>query len=675
MITRETIDKIFETARIEEVIGDFVTLKKSGSSFKGLSPFVNEKTPSFMVSPAKQIFKDFSSGKGGNVVSFLMDHEHYSYPEALKYLANKYNISIEETGQTDEEKVKRSERESLFLVNDFANTYFQNQLWETEEGKNIGYSYFKERGFTDEIIKEFQLGYSPEEWDAFTKHAQKESYTLELLLKTGLTTDGRNNDRFRGRVMFPILSHTGRVLGFGGRTLQKDAKVAKYLNSPESEVYHKSKTLYGLFQAKNELSREDNCLLVEGYTDVISLYQAGVKNAVASSGTSLTKEQITLVKRYTQNITMLYDGDPAGIKASLRGIDMILEEGLNVQVLLFPDGEDPDSFSRKVSPIELKEYIAEEKQDFLRFKASLLLKEAGNNPLEKSKAAREIVESIAVIPDALQRNAYVQECAMVLKMDEKILFTELAQVRKNHEVKEEKEKRREEQKEARLTVVDNPQQGTPQAADTTPTGGLASLQNTPHYDQERAICWLLLNFGANKYDFNEYENGEKRPEPELNPDGTEIEDETLTEPVAEYILTELAQDDISFNHPVFDFILKEMTTAFDEREEVLGPDYFLRQQKAEMVNVIVDLVTEKHELHDWKRKKIILPDSDYFVRSFALDTVLRYREKRVLDIIKDIQLKLKNSEDPGKELTDQIETLNRLNQLRVTLNAKLNRIV
>ncbi len=675
MITRETIDKIFETARIEEVIGDFVTLKKSGSSFKGLSPFVNEKTPSFMVSPAKQIFKDFSSGKGGNVVSFLMDHEHYSYPEALKYLANKYNISIEETGQTDEEKVKRSERESLFLVNDFANTYFQNQLWETEEGKNIGYSYFKERGFTDEIIKEFQLGYSPEEWDAFTKHAQKESYTLEFLLKTGLTTDGRNNDRFRGRVMFPILSHTGRVLGFGGRTLQKDAKVAKYLNSPESEVYHKSKTLYGLFQAKNELSREDNCLLVEGYTDVISLYQAGVKNAVASSGTSLTKEQITLVKRYTQNITMLYDGDPAGIKASLRGIDMILEEGLNVQVLLFPDGEDPDSFSRKVSPIELKEYIAEEKQDFLRFKASLLLKEAGNNPLEKSKAAREIVESIAVIPDALQRNAYVQECAMVLKMDEKILFTELAQVRKNHEVKEEKEKRREEQKEARLTVVDNPQQGTPQAADTTPTGGLASLQNTPHYDQERAICWLLLNFGANKYDFNEYENGEKRPEPELNPDGTEIEDETLTEPVAEYILTELAQDDISFNHPVFDFILKEMTTAFDEREEVLGPDYFLRQQKAEMVNVIVDLVTEQHELHDWKRKKIILPDSDYFVRVYTIDTVLRYREKRVNELISSIQLTINDIDPNSQERVSKLETVIKLGKLRQTLNAKLNRIV
>ncbi len=675
MISRETIDKIFETARIEEVIGDFVTLKKSGSSYKGLSPFVNEKTPSFMVSPAKQIFKDFSSGKGGNVVSFLMDHEHYSYPEALKYLANKYNIFIEETGQSDEEKVKRSERESLFLVNDFANSYFQKQLWETEEGRNIGYSYFKERGFTDEIIKEFQLGYSPEQWDAFTKQAQSESYQLDFLLKTGLTTDGRNNDRFRGRVMFPILSHTGRVLGFGGRTLQKEAKIAKYLNSPESEIYHKSKTLYGLYQAKNELSREDNCLLVEGYTDVISLYQAGVKNAVASSGTSLTKDQITLIKRYTQNITMLYDGDPAGIKASLRGIDMILEEGLNVQVLLFPDGEDPDSFARKVSPTELKEYIAEEKQDFLRFKASLLLREAGNNPLERSKAAREIVESIAVIPDALQRNAYVQECAMVLKMDEKILFTELAQVRKNHEVKEQKEKRREEQKEARLTVVENPQATATENGATSTSGGLAALQNTAHYEQERALCWLLLNFGANKYDFHEYLDGEKKPEPTINPDGTEVEDESLKESVAEYILTELAEDEISFNHPVFDFILKEMTIALDEREEVLGPDYFLRQQKAETVNVIVDLITEKYELHDWKRKKINLPESDYFVRSFALDTVLRYREKRVLDIIKEIQLKLKNSDDPAKELTSQIETLNKLNQLRVVLNAKLNRIV
>lgn len=654
MITRETIDKIFETARIEEVVGDFVTLKKSGSNYKGLSPFVNEKTPSFMVSPAKQIFKDFSSGKGGNVVSFLMDHEHYSYPEALKYLARKYNIPIEETRQSEEEKEKRSERESLFLVNEFANDFFQNQLWQTEEGKNIGLSYFRERGFTDETIKEFQLGYSPEEWDAFTKHAQKESYQLEFLLKTGLTTEGRNNDRFRGRVMFPILSHTGRVLGFGGRTLQKDAKIAKYLNSPESEIYHKSKTLYGLFQAKNELSREDNCLLVEGYTDVISLHQAGVKNAVASSGTSLTKDQITQVKRYTQNITMLYDGDPAGIKASLRGIDMILEEGLNVQVLLFPEGEDPDSYSRKVSPIELKEFIADEKQDFLRFKASLLLKEAGNNPLEKSKAAREIVESIAIIPDALQRNAYVQECASVLQMDERILFTELAQVRKNKEAQQFKDQRRKEQADARLEVVDSPEKEK-----STPLSGLT---DTEHFQQEKSLCWLLLNYPDQKYEFHEPHEGES-------------EEESLEETVAEYILTELAQDEIQFRNPLFNHILQEMTTALDEREEILKPDHFIRQDEPQIVSTVVDLITEKHELHDWRRKKITLPEKDYFVRNYALQAVLRYKEKRIGDIIREIQLKLKNADDPGTELVAQIETLNKLNKLRVQINAELNRVV
>lgn len=662
MITQQTIDKIFETSRIEEVIGDFVTLKKSGSNYKGLSPFSNEKTPSFMVSPGKQIFKDFSSGKGGNVVSFLMDHEHYSYPEALKYLARKYNIEIEETGQSDEEKEKRSERESLFLVNEFANDYFQNQLWITEEGKNIGLSYFRERGFTDETIKEFQLGYSPEDWEALTNHAQKESYQLEYLLKTGLTTErnGRHSDRFRARVMFPILSHTGRVLGFGGRTLQKEAKIAKYLNSPESEIYHKSKTLYGLFQAKNELSREDNCLLVEGYTDVISLHQAGVKNAVASSGTSLTKEQITLIKRYTQNITMLYDGDPAGIKASLRSIDLILEEGMNVQVLLFPEGEDPDSYAHKVSTTELKEFIDDEKQDFLRFKASLLLKEAGNNPLEKSKAAREIVESIAIIPDALQRNAYVQECASVLQMEERILFSELAQVRKNLEQREAKEQRRKEQANARLEVVDKTEE--------QPKTGISGFSETKHFEQEQALCWLLLTYGEKRYEFHEHDEEEPANEEEEAVEETE-------ESVAEYILTELAEDEMEFNHPIFNKILLKMTEVLDEKSEVLTSEYFLRQDDPELVNAVVNLITEKYELHDWRRKKIFIPESDYFVKNYTMQAVLRYREKRIGDIISEIQHKLKNAEDPGTELVSNIETLNKLNKLRVQINSELNRVV
>lgn len=651
MISNETIDKIFETARIEEVIADFVTLKKAGSSFKGLSPFVNEKTPSFIVSPAKQIYKDFSSGKGGNVVSFLMEHEHYSYPEALKWLAARYNIDVEETGQTDAQRQKRSEKESLYLVNEFANRYFQEQLWETEKGKSIGLSYFKERGFTDETIKEFQLGYSQEEYEALTKAAQKESYTLEYLVKTGLTKDsnGRTTDRFRGRVIFPILSHTGRVLGFGGRTLLKDAKIAKYLNSPESEIYHKSKTLYGIFQAKNELSKQDNCLLVEGYTDVISLHQAGVKNVVASSGTSLTRDQIILIKRYTQNVTILYDGDSAGIKASLRGIDMILEEGLNVQVLLFPDGDDPDSYSRKVSSTELKEYIAEEKQDFLRFKAALLLKEAGSNPLEKSKAAREIVESIAIIPDALQRNAYVQECAHVLQMEERILFTELAQVRKNVEVRQEKEAKRDQQAEARMQVVqDAPVEENPIISSTT-----------AHYEQERSLCWLLLNFGRNEYVFHESEEGE----------------EEFAESVAEYIVSEMALDGIAFHNPQFQQVLAEFTSAFDDEGQILTAEHFTRKEGSDIINVVVDLITEKHELHDWKRQKIFIPEKDAFVKNYTVQAVLRYKEKRIGDMIREIQQELKHSNNAAGLLAEKIETLNNLNQLRAQINSELKRVV
>lgn len=660
MIAPETIDRIFETARIEEVVGDFVTLKKSGSNYKGLSPFSNEKTPSFMVSPAKQIFKDFSSGKGGNVVSFLMDHEHYSYPEALRYLAKKYNIEIEETGQTDEEKEKRSEKESLYLVNEFASRYFQEQLWQTDEGKNIGLSYFKERGFTEETIKEFQLGYSPEAWDALTKHAQAESYKLEYLLKTGLTTDGqRHNDRFRGRVLFPILSHTGRVLGFGGRTLQKDAKIAKYLNSPESEIYHKSKTLYGLFQAKNELSREDNCLLVEGYTDVISLHQAGVKHVVASSGTALTKDQVNLIKRYTQNITILYDGDPAGIRASLRGIDIILEEGMNVQVLLFPEGEDPDSYSGKVSSAELKEYIQEEKTDFLRFKAKLLLKEAGENPLEKSKAAREIVESIAKIPDALQRNAYVQECASVLKMEERILFAELAQVRKNIVNQEEKDRRREEQKSARLEVVEEGK--TPEKKTA-----LDSLDITPHYIQEEAICWLLLNFPEHLYVFHE---PEETDEP-IDEEAPEEDKESVTE----FIVAEFATDKLEFKNPVFNHFLQEFTRHFNETGKALNADHFVRSEDENVVNKAVDLITDKHHIHDWQRKKIFIPEKDAYIRRFTLESVLRYKEKRIRDLIKDIQQEFKVA-DSSVSLTDQIENLSRLNQLRVTIDKELNRVL
>jgi len=642
MISNETIDRIFETSRIEEVIGDFITLKKAGSNLKGLSPFSNEKTPSFFVSPAKQIFKDFSSGKGGNAVSFLMEHEHYTYPEALRYLAKKYNIEVEETGQTEEQKAERSEKESLYLVNEFASRYFQQQLWETEKGKSIGLSYFKERGFTEDTIKTFQLGYSQEEYEAFTNAALKENYQLEFLEKTGLTkVDGeRKTDRFRGRVMFPILSHTGRVLGFGGRTLLKEAKIAKYVNSPESEIYHKSKTLYGIYQAKSHLGREDECLLVEGYTDVISLYQAGVKNAVASSGTSLTTDQINLIKRYTQNVTILYDGDPAGIKASLRGIDMILEEGLNVNVLLFPEGEDPDSYAQKVSSQELKDFIQEEKTDFLRFKARLLLKEAGDNPLEKSKAAREMVQSIAIMPDVLQRDAYIKESARILEIDERILFSELAQILKTISRQKERQSSRKREANTEMKVVKEE----------------AALEKdySPVYHQEKALCWLLLNYGDKSFHFSDQE---------------EEEEET----VAAHILAELVEDELFFEDTIFQSLLKEYIDYFNSNNGAILPaEQFLRKDNNELIDVVVDLMTEKYELHNWQSQKIFLPEKDSFVPQFTEDALLRYKEKRISQLIKKIELKLKTGADNWQK---EMETLNRLNQLKNQINKELNRVV
>ncbi|MBT8272290.1 MAG: DNA primase, partial [Bacteroidia bacterium] len=425
MISKSTIDKVFETARVEEVIGDFVQLKKSGSNFKGLSPFSDERTPSFMVSPVKQIWKDFSSGKGGTVVSFLMEHEHFTYPEAIKYLAKKYNIEVEETQQTDEEKEKANERESLYLVSEYANSYFQDILLNTDPGQAIGLSYFKERGFTEETIKKFPLGYAKDEWQAFTDEALKQGYQLEFLEKTGLTIvkEDKKFDRFKGRVIFPIHSMSGRVLGFGGRILGSDKKAAKYLNSPESDIYHKSKVLYGINYAKQSIAKEDNCYLVEGYTDVIQFHQTGIKNVVSSSGTALTSDQIRLINRLTKNITVLFDGDAAGTRASLRGIDLILEQGMNVKVCSFPEGEDPDSFAKNNTLEELSLYLDSKAMDFIQFKASLLFEETKNDPVKKAETIRDIVNSISKIPDQIKKEVYIQECAKIMDISEAVLFS------------------------------------------------------------------------------------------------------------------------------------------------------------------------------------------------------------------------------------------------------------
>ena len=434
MISKETIEKVFDQARVEEVIGDFVQLKRSGSNMKGLSPFVNEKSPSFMVSPVKQIWKDFSSGKGGNSVTFLMEHEHFTYPEAIKYLANKYGIEVEETVVSNEDIEQANEKESMYLVSEFARDYFHKTMLNTDEGQAIGLSYFKERGFSKETIEKFQLGYSPDIWDAFTKEALGKAYKLEYLEKTGLTIvkqeDEKTFDRFKGRVMFPIQSMSGRVLGFGGRILTNDKKAAKYLNSPESEIYHKSKVLYGIFQAKQAIAKQDNCYLVEGYTDVIQFNQSGIENVVASSGTALTPDQIRLVNRLTNNITVLFDGDAAGLRASIRGIDLILEAGMNVKVCSFPDGEDPDSFAKNNSHEVLKRYLDENSKDFIQFKADLLVKEANNDPIKKAELIRDMVQSISKISDQIKREVYIKECSRIMDISEDVLYNTLAQMLK-----------------------------------------------------------------------------------------------------------------------------------------------------------------------------------------------------------------------------------------------------
>lgn len=645
MITQDTINKIFDTARIEEVIGDFINLKKAGSNYKGLSPFANEKTPSFMVSPSKQIFKDFSSGKGGSVVTFLMEHEQYSYPEALRYLAKKYNIEIEETAQSEEEKAKRSERESLFLVNEYANRHFQEQLWQDEKGRQIGLSYFRERDFSEEIIREFQLGYSQEGYQAFTDQALRDGYQLDILDKVGLTkVDGeRKTDRFRGRVMFPILSHTGRVLGFGGRSLIKDAKVAKYLNSPESEIYHKSKILYGIFQAKSHLARQDECFLVEGYTDVISLHQAGVKNVVASSGTALTEGQVLLIKRFTQNITLLYDGDPAGIKASLRGIDLILAQGLEVSVVLFPEGEDPDSYARSVSSVELRDFLKEEKVNFLRFKSRLLLAESGDNPLARAKAAREMVQSIALIPNALERSAYIQESAQILGIEERILYSELGQVESSLQKKAE-------QKSARPQPADAPaEMAVVEKSESSP------LQEAL-YEQEKALCWLLLNHGDKRYLFDE-----------------ELEDQAENyESVAEYLMTELEGDEIHFKNPLYRAIYLQFLETYNREQRVLAAEELLRGGAKELMHLVVDLIADEPALHDWRRKNIFPPERDAYIQRFCQEALLRYKEKTIGAIIEEMAQKSRQGESLGKE---EIQSIKQLTQLRVQINQKLNRIL
>jgi DNA primase len=658
LIGKTTIDQVYETARLEEVIGDFVQLKKSGSNFKGLSPFTDERSPSFMVSPVKQIWKDFSSGKGGNVVAFLMEHEHFTYPEAIKYLAKKYNIEVEETEQSNEQKEQASERESMYLVSEFARDHFQEMLLETELGKAIGLSYFKERGFTLATIKKFELGYCLDQWDGFTKAALDKGYKLDYLSKTGLTivkedannpNNPRTFDRFKARVMFPIHSLSGRVLGFGGRILTNEKKAAKYLNSPESDIYHKSKVLYGIYYAKQAIAKEDTCYLVEGYTDVIQFHQRGIHNVVSSSGTALTPEQIRLINRLTKNITVLFDGDAAGLRASLRGIDLILEQGMNVKICTFPEGEDPDSFAKNNELEELQLYLQENSKDFIQFKASLLVMEASNDPIKRADTVRDIVNSIAKIPDRIKKEIYIQECAQIMNISEAVLFNTLAQIDKKD-----------------ITDTQKQEKSQPQAFNVVRNEEIEEKVDV-QFELERKIIELLLVYGDKKEKFEDLVLKE-------NEEGVLVmEPESVESTVFEKIFLDLQEDEIEFTNSQFRDIYYLLIAALNQAEEfaILG---FMTGLEQEMANNISSLLMEdeKYALHDWERKDIYPKAKETSIAQLVSETILTLRcfliKKRMLTLQNETQ----DKQEDNKEVLEEIMNYLQLNTL---LNKKLNRVL
>ena len=640
--------------RVEEVIGDFVQLKRAGSNYKGLSPFSNERTPSFMVSPVKQIWKDFSSGKGGNAIAFLMEHEHFTYPEAIRYLAKKYHIDIEETQQSSEEKAQADERESLYIVSEYAQQYFQDTLFNTEAGKAIGMTYFKERGFTEETIQKFRLGFSPDEWTAFTDNALAKGYQLEFLEKTGLTivNGDRKFDRFKGRVMFPIHSMSGRVLGFGGRILSNDKKQAKYLNSPESEIYHKSKVLYGIFFAKQAIAKADNCYLVEGYTDVIQMHQKGIENVVASSGTALTQDQIRLIHRLTPNITVLYDGDAAGLRASIRGVDLILEQGMNVKVCTFPEGDDPDSFARKTAYEDLVLYLENNATDFIRFKASLLMQEAQNDPIKKAETIRDMVESISKIPDLIKREVYVRECATIMDISEQVLFSTLAQILK----KDFYEGQKVERKQSTMQVVQ-----TPEEAQKRTVNRLEVL--------EHDLIKILLSKGNEDCVFTdtilvEEENGDLKEK--------QIQ-QTLK--VYEKVFLELQEDEIEFANPDFKQIYDQLMTMFQE-DASYDVSRLANELPVELSAKVSDLEMEDEFRHldNWLKRDIVAKEKDRDLNRIISDIILNIRLLLIMHLINNLAEKVR-TEITDEERKSVMEEVIGYNQLKTILGKRLNVIV
>ncbi|MFL9830528.1 DNA primase [Flavobacterium sp. ARAG 55.4] len=680
MISKATIDTVFETARVEEVIGDFVQLKRAGSNFKGLSPFSDERSPSFMVSPAKGIWKDFSSGKGGNSVAFLMEHSHFTYPEAIRYLAKKYNIEIEETEQTDAEKANMDARESMYLVSEFAKDYFHKTLLNTEEGQAIGLSYFKERGFTTETIKKFSLGYSPETWDALTKEALGKGYKLEFLESTGLTIprEDRPFDRFKGRVMFPIQSMSGRILGFGGRILINDKKAAKYLNSPESEIYHKSKVLYGIFQAKQSIAKLNNCFLVEGYTDVIQFNQAGIENVVASSGTALTPDQIRLINRLTRNITVLFDGDAAGLRASVRGIDLILEEGMNVKVCTFPEGDDPDSFAKKTSHDDLVAYLENNAKDFIQFKASLLMDEAKNDPIKKADLIRDMVQSISKIPDRIQREVYIQECSRIMDISEQVLVSTLAQLIQKDVA--EIAKKQKEQKPFEVHRNQNPQNtgysgGDPEDPRFGPPEDYPGEMGYPGettekvdvlYRLERKIIEILLLYGNKEEEFEDVLM-------KTNEDGEIVYvSEMKSYKVFQRIYLSLQEDEVELANPLFRDIFNDLINYYLQHDS-FSLEHYLMHLPAEYAQEVTDILMEDERLvmHNWEGQNIFPKTKQDTIGQNVSETILTLRWYLVGRIIEE----LKNSISPDADNMESLMMIRDYNELTRAFSKKLGRVM
>ena len=626
MISQKTIDKIFSTIRVEEIIGEYVQLKRAGSNFKGLSPFHEEKTPSFVVSPSKQIWKDFSSGKGGTAITFLMEIEGFTYPEALRHAAKKYGIEIEEdqVEYSEEQKKAQSEREILYKIHEVANTFFQENLWETEEGKTIALSYFKERELHDDIIKKFQLGYSPEKKNAFTEYALAKGYEKEILEKSGISIFPENSplgiDRFRDRVIFPIHSFSGRVLGFGARILKSNVKTAKYLNSPETEIYHKSNVLYGLNQSKQAISRENLCLLVEGYMDVISLHQSGIENVVASSGTALTTEQIKLIKRLTENVTILFDGDAAGIKASFRSIDMLLSEGMNIRVVLFPDGDDPDSFARKNPRDFVEDFIKNQAKDFIDFKAEILLKEANNDPIKKAEAIRDIVKSIGFVSNALKQEVYLKQVSTQFGLSEQSLFNELGVQKQVVQQQKPAEKR-----EANVVKLEKVQE--------------FSETINPLLVLEEKLVELMLKFG-------QFKLFRKTPD-----------NENYETTVIEEIINHLEEDQYQPISPLNQKIIEEIKAGI-QQNELRSSDFFKTFMDEEVVTKTADALINAHETSNWEKHNIYFSKEEELVDKIVKDVIIRHKREFVVKIINDLKHQI--SEENSAETYLKIMNLTKL---------------